>query len=115
MAQGENALFTFQKSHCQQCFQPRKLAEVIRSAWQQAAGALVGAPHLKLSVGAKRNWQEEQERLVGLLSPEATSRASLWYPQAFAGESTFHLVSAVHQEVKSKSQPMTSPFLLHTI
>ena len=56
--------FTFQKSHCQQCFQTPKLAEVIRSAWQQPAGALAGAAHLTLYVSAKRNWQGSRQRLV---------------------------------------------------
>jgi len=56
--------FTFQKSHCQQCFQTQKLAEVIRSAWQQAAGDLAGAPHLTLCIGAKRNWQGSRQMLV---------------------------------------------------
>lgn len=80
--------FTFQKSHCQQCFQTRKLAEVIRRAWQQAAGALVGAPHLTSCIGAKRRPQDLQKMTVRLLSPKAAARASLGHAEAFTGGST---------------------------
>lgn len=77
--------FMFQKPHCQQCFQTQKWAEVIRSARQQAAGTLVGAPHLTFRTGAKRNWQGSQKSLVGLLSPEAVGRVSLGRAEAFTG------------------------------
>lgn len=43
----------------------------------------MGAPPLTLRIGAKRNWQGSQKRLVGLPSLEAAGRASLGHAEAF--------------------------------